>query len=395
MVHLNKNSRVLRLIPYLRENGWDVIFLTEERDEEFEAFHDYVEGCEVVRVSRTPVDPNVFPAFFRFRKHLFIPEFRFDWVAKGFRQGLRICRERKVDLIYATTPFGNFVTAHLLSRRTGIPWAADYADPWTDNATFYHPPNRRVEGFDKRLEARVTGSASVVFTITEEHVEYLRDDLGIDGRGIVLLPIAFSPYDMERARNVEVPEDKLVLIHLGTFYEIYPLTFLEGLEKVVERHPEAARDLLVLFVGPVLGDREEVIGRMALGDTVRLLGHMPFYTALGYLQRSDVGLLLAGDESTKYLMGTKLVEYLGAGKPVLGVLARDSELARLVRETRAGRVVDTHDRDGIVRAVVDLHEEWKGTGTVGSDADPEAVKGFDAAEVARRMTEEFERATKE
>lgn len=391
MVHMNKYSRVLRLVPHFKENGWNVVFLTEERDEEFEPFPDYMEGSEVVRVRATPVNEKVFPAFFRFRKRFFVPEFRFDWVRKGLSKGKTLIKKGNIDLIYATTHYTNFVIAHLLSDKTGVPWVGDYADPWTGNVTLYEPPSKRVEEFDKNLEGRISSTASSLITVTERQKEYLIGELGLDQKKMRALPISYSHLDMERARDVALPEGKLVLLHLGVFYDQYSLNFFEALKNVISEHPNMADDIRVILVGPILGDKEQRIIDMGLGDVIAMTGRVPFYDAMGYLKKADVDLMLTGGEDTKELMTTKLIEYMGSGKPVLAVLPPGSSADEIVQRTGIGVSIPTDDLQGIEDAILDFYQVFKGKGRVTFDVDRSAVEEFDSRTVAEKMAEEFER----
>ena len=69
------------------------------------------------------------------RGNLFVPDARVGWVRPTTRHVLRKLRESPVDLIVTTgPPHSMHLIGLALKRATGIPWVADFRDPWSSMA---------------------------------------------------------------------------------------------------------------------------------------------------------------------------------------------------------------------------------------------------------------------
>jgi glycosyltransferase involved in cell wall biosynthesis len=87
----------------------------------------------------------------------------------------------------------------------------------------------------------------------------------------------------------------------------------------------------------------------------------------------------AGSESV--FLPSKLVDYLGAGKPVIAVTPPEGASARVTREA-GGVVCDVGDADAIEALLADL-----AAGTRPAPLDREAVRGYHYEAVAGRLVD--------
>jgi glycosyltransferase involved in cell wall biosynthesis len=78
-------------------------------------------------------------------------------------------------------------------------------------------------------------------------------------------------------------------------------------------------------------------------------------TAIGWMQHSDVLLLLNGESVN---IPGKLFEYLGVGRPVLALMPR-GPAAAILRENEAGTTIPPDDAPRIAGALEDLHRRWR------------------------------------
>ncbi len=64
---------------------------------------------------------------------LLIPDPQIVWTAAAYASGLYIARREKPDVLYSSSPPNSLnVLALALARKLGLPWIADFRDPWTD-----------------------------------------------------------------------------------------------------------------------------------------------------------------------------------------------------------------------------------------------------------------------
>ena len=74
-----------------------------------------------------------------------------------------------MDAIIATgDPFVLFSYAAKLSKEFGIPWLADYRDPWSHDQRFFK--NMPIRSWNSFLEKKIVSSASHISTVSPDHV---------------------------------------------------------------------------------------------------------------------------------------------------------------------------------------------------------------------------------
>lgn len=93
------------------------------------------------------------------RRFVYRPDAQVGWYPFAVAVGRRVLRERRFDAVFSSSfP----ITAHLVARRlhrdTGLPWVAEFRDPWTDVANPGDPLRRR----DQRLERALASEAAAV-----------------------------------------------------------------------------------------------------------------------------------------------------------------------------------------------------------------------------------------
>src|SRR3972149_10100538 len=148
--------RVSKVSRYLFEQGWDVRVLCARHDD---LPTDLPLELPTERVTRTGVfDVNALPKFILGRSHvarrgfefkgeglmtrlgklyrnLFnFPDGQIGWFPGAVRAGIEMIRHARPQVILGVgTPWTSHLVAAELSRRSQIPWIAEYHDPWTDS----------------------------------------------------------------------------------------------------------------------------------------------------------------------------------------------------------------------------------------------------------------------
>jgi len=181
-------QRITKFCKYLTDFGWNPIILTvdngnfESVDEsllhdiahikhvyrtssiEPHNFYNFIDGLVKRKSTNNPGNSNKLPkrsiytTFSDYiRLNLFIPDSRIGWLFNAFRCGKRIIEEYNTDLIFSTAPpYTSHLVALKLHKHSGIPWVADFRDPWVES-TLYNTVKRLgiVKTINKRLERKV------------------------------------------------------------------------------------------------------------------------------------------------------------------------------------------------------------------------------------------------
>src|SRR5689334_12410124 len=113
---------------------------------------------------------------FRARKALFeverlIPflhmDYKLGWAPAALRSARRMIARRAPNVVYTSSPpYSSHLVGLRLKRTLGLPWAADFRDPWTRSAE-YRPATRLHGWIDARLEGRLLGEADAVIANTD------------------------------------------------------------------------------------------------------------------------------------------------------------------------------------------------------------------------------------
>jgi glycosyltransferase involved in cell wall biosynthesis len=228
-------------------------------------------------------------------------------------------------------------SAHLAARdvaraRAGLPWVADFRDPWV-GLHFRRPPSPWHVARQRALESSVTGGADLVLAASRTHARELAARSAGRPRRLLELPNGFEP-----APRLAVSPDAahFRLAFTGTLSLMEETgTLLEAVERVARADPSAPRELRVDLVGPYDRDWEERARARGLGELVRFAGPRP-HAESRTVQRAADALLLwkPGGPGYRTMVPGKLYEYLDSGRPILALLPEGDEAGEWV--ARAG-----------------------------------------------------------
>ena len=149
------------------------------------------------------------------RGNFFRPDPRCLWITPSVKFLKKYLEEHPVDLIVSTGPPQSM---HLIGRRlsleTGVPWIADFRDPWTD--IFYYKHLGLSKSADRKhhaLEQSVLDEADAVIAVTP----LVQADFQAKTQTPVhLITNGFDPDDFPK--NTEARNDgKFRIVHTGLF----------------------------------------------------------------------------------------------------------------------------------------------------------------------------------
>lgn len=243
-----------------------------------------------------------------------------------WREADRYLSENRVDAIVATgEPFVLFHYASELSEKYGIPWLADYRDPWSQSRGRSVPGLKWLTAY---LERRCLRNAHSFVTVSEFVARLIRKN--VPSKDFSLILNGYDGLAVEGASRVQQARERLTIAFAGTVYKWHPL---EGVLAVCQELLESGQlsDMELQFygvnVGPELRElvasrftalqgRVLVCPRLAEGDLAKKLGRANLF-------------LLFNDYS---ILGTKIFTYLGMKRRILLCFARDQEALALKAE---------------------------------------------------------------
>ena len=246
------------------------------------------------------------------RSNLFVPDPRAGWVRPSVKFLCSYLEEHPVDVIVTTGPPQS---VHLigrgLHRRLGVPWVADFRDPWTKMFFFENLPLLPwVRRRHFRLEKSVLDEATAVISVTP------RVQADFAARTSTPVHLITNGYD-ESDFAADLPErtdGKFRVVHTGLFAsDGNPLELWNALAGLCSESSEFAQRLEIRLAGKVDPEIVEAITEAGLGAQLKLLGYLPHPESVAELRQADIILLPLrhGPEYSKVYPG-KIFECMAA-----------------------------------------------------------------------------------
>lgn len=355
-------QRALKFAKYLPEFGWQPIIITATPESylttDATLTADIPAGTPIYRVPS--FDPNrLRPTLTRLglgkalsflNAAMLLPDAARAWAYRArtvAREAL--ARHRPAAIFSTALP----ASAHLLGLwarlATGLPWVADFRDPWSENELLPYLPGCR--GLNRRMERRVLAAADRITTVSPPLVEMF-GRLAQDPAKVVLIENGYDEMDVVRLPPPQTR--RFTVTYTGEFSRIRrPDAFVAAVDKLVGAGQIPLEEIRVAFAGK---------------DTAKFVPCRPPFEHLGYLSHdtlnslrrdSDLLLLIHGDSAqSRGNYSGKIFEYLACNRPTLAITGPGNVAAELVVRARAG-VATSHDPDQIAEALLEYYRRWK------------------------------------
>jgi glycosyltransferase involved in cell wall biosynthesis len=287
-----------------------------------------------------------------------IPDTYVGWSRYAKRAAMAEIKNRTFDAIYSTSPpETSHLIAYDIQARTGLPWVADFRDPWM-NLYLLKPPTPVHARLHARLEKKVCERAHTIVT-TRWHEQLIREKYpGSPG-----LTRISNGFDAAEAANIETigrHKTRFRITHAGMLTQNRTSEpFLRGLRRFLINRPDARPDLEILFVGPREDKNEMAVKQLELTDVVKFRDSVPHDEALQLERASHILLLIKHiNPDYKGIVPGKLYEYIGVRRPILA-LVPDGEAAQLITDLRRGIVAPQSDEHTIAEILERLFTSFK------------------------------------
>ena len=416
-------QRWVKFAKYLPEEGWQPVIYTPEnpeqlaKDTSLEA--EVPEETEVIKThiiepyelykkvlrksghSKEAVEVNPVNAQHKsllqkaamwVRGNLFRPDPRCLWIRPSVRFLKKYLAEHPVDLIVSTGPPQSMHLIGLrLARETGLPWIADFRDPWTRIFYFKHlQMTKATERWHEKMEKKVLDEASAVVAVSplvQQEFQAMTDT------PVELITNGFDECDFEGSECTEAyggPEKNFTITHTGLFAaDGNPTVLWDVLSEKCAKDEQFRKLLKIKLIGKNDEQIIKALENRGLKDMLEDMGYQPHSAAVQEQRTASVLILpLRKEPEYKAVLPGKLFEYLASFRPVLGIGQTDGAMAMILNETKTGKVIDWEDKEGIseyIEKCWKMHLEGRLT-TEGAD-----LSDFTRRSITRRMVQLFER----
>ncbi len=292
------------------------------------------------------------------RSNFFIPDARVLWVKPSVKFLKNFLRKQPVDLIVSTgPPHSMHLIAMKLRMEHGIPWIADFRDPWTGIDFFDELLlTARARKKHKRLEREVLSHADHIITVSQANKEAFRR-MGFDR--VSVITNGYDPDDFVE-ENPE-PDKSFTLAHIGTFmYNRNPDTLWQVLGQLKKENPGFADDLRIKLAGKIDRRIIEDIRQNGLADSLIQKGYLSHSEAIRELKRSQLLLLVINKTgNNKGMLTGKVFEYISSGRPILCIGPKGSDVEKLLEDTKTGILTEMNDAAGLKENILHFYTAFK------------------------------------
>lgn len=313
------------------------------------------------------------------RGNVFLPDARVGWVPYARREALRLVRDRAFDAIWSTgPPHSTHLAARSVARATGLPWIVDVRDAWPD-PTYEHKlgTGSLARRFDESLRSGVYDGASAIVAIGDHMADALRR--------LTTTPVRVIRNGFEEAQFEGLEptiHDGFEVLYTGNMpAERSPEALWSALARLGDRAPL----LRVRLVGTIDASVRQAVEAAGVTHRVRFEPPVPHAEALGAMISADALLLVvnrtAGAEG---ILTGKVYEYVASGRTVLGLGPVDGEADRVLREAKAGEMIDWSDVGRVADALLTLYGAWE-DGRPVAGATPGSARTFSGAARSREL----------
>jgi glycosyltransferase involved in cell wall biosynthesis len=408
-------QRWLKFVKNLQEFGWEPIIYTpekpnvQERDETL-----LIEVPPGIKVLKTPVfevskffgqqgktnqsnrDPSIISKLKKtlgnyIRGNCFIPDPRILWVNPSVKFLSNYLQQNKIDAIVSTgPPHSLHLIALKIAKKHGIPWLADFRDPWLEILNFhgFSVSSKTLKKHEQLLKQVLTNANSIVAVHESVRKRFMQQTIV----PVKLITNGYDLSDLESTSPINLEEGKLNLVFVGIFYNIRnSVAFWQGLSELIAQDPFFGNELRLTFVGKIHQEIMNDLEKYGLLARCYFTGYIPHSIAVSYQKQADALLLFTPAlPEFKYEIPAKLFEYLAVRKPIICIADPDNDSAQIVTKMKAGFVIHPEKKAEIKEVI---HKIWDLFRKGELRVNPENLEQYERKNLTKSLVTELNRIT--
>jgi glycosyltransferase involved in cell wall biosynthesis len=278
---------------------------------------------------------------------LAFPDRQRFWRRPAWRQLSQIPSHQYPDVVYATGgPWTSLLLGKALARKFGVPFVADFRDPWTSN------PNTETLSpllfrRSQTMERSVCRAAARVIVNTDElRAQFMRDNPDLQEKFITIT----NGFDQDECKLSSVVDEedhadkgvptgsRLEICHFGSISgNRLPFALLLAVSELFKSNQVQQGQLRIRLVGDWVVEDKRCESLAQELEQTRFLQRdrsLPHYDCLR--QMSSANMLLILQPGYPLQIPAKIYEYIAAGRPIL-VIGGEGATKSLVERHRLGR----------------------------------------------------------
>lgn len=309
------------------------------------------------------------------RLNLIIPDIRMFWNPRALRAAVDYLRKHPTDIVITTgPPHSTHLVGLKLKRRFGIPWLADWRDPWT--SIYYlklNPPSAPSRLMHRYLERKVALNADLNTIVSENWAAQLPGNNtrviynGFDSRKTAL--INWGDKDEKRT-------GPFLLKYVGSLTEAHDFGLLVDVLSRIEKD----LDFELIFVGTTLTKEQSDQLEKQIPGKFRITGFVSHQQALQEMADANLLLILIKNvDGFEGMLPAKTFEYIAAKAKILYLGPHGGETEKLIRKFEAGAGFDNSETSATLDYLRSLYVSWKSGQDIRNQKDVSALSSQNQA----------------
>jgi len=327
-------------------------------------------------------------------RNLLPPDRLLVWLPFALRRGRQIVRHEGIDVIFATCPpHSATLIGAFLKLLTGKPLVLDFRDDWIDTPT-YHAKPAITRAIERRMESWAVKTADKVVLVTEwSKKAFLTRYPNQPNEKFVLVSNGCDLTEFATLNTMDAaPHNSgFTILHAGSLNDAKtrhwartPRTLFQAVQHILDKHPDLADRLRLVFTGFLPEDLRRLAAEMGLGGVVKELGFLPRGDLVRFMHASDM-LVAINYEGYATLIPGKIYEYWAVGGPPILLLSCPGAAASFVEQHGLGLTVDPCDVAGIEDAIVTAYLRSKSATPM--RVSTAGVEAFDRQALTRQLAQ--------
>lgn len=265
-------------------------------------------------------------------RSLYWPDYACGWILPATRIARSLSRTHRFDWIITTShPFSGHLV-WLLARKASRSsrWLVDIGDPYAMMRQ-PSPYNRLIYGLLSRLvEKRLVELADRISVTTKATASlYEKGFAEANGKTVVIPPLLSLPAPPPRTKDEDEVTD---LVFVGTLYRKLrsPRYLIDCFAALVQRFPD--RRFRLHFYGAA-NDCSDVLAEYSGHPNITVLAHGLVDRAIVLHAMANADFLLNIGNHSASQLGSKVIEYMAMGRPIVNVVSMPDDISLDVLST--------------------------------------------------------------
>lgn len=308
-----------------------------------------------------------------FIMNIFYDEDR-GWTEEALKKAENIFTKENFDYILSSAPpIGSHIIGYNIKKiYPTVKWIADMRDAlWSPN----YPNNMKNRMLRKAKE--ILQKSDLLLAVSRPQLVKYRE---ITNEKIDCLEIRNGyDYNTELVRCLSKSKEKFTILYTGNFYgSRNPQNFFLALEMLIKK-----KNIGNIYV-EIIGNNSPVNIPQSISKYILEQDRMEYSDLIKYMySKADLLLLISPSDIEEGVYTGKLFDYIGVGRPILGLVPKNDVAAKLIEKSKVGYLAENENVVDVMAAIERAYNDWKNKKIL--IADKEVIKEHHRKSQVRRL----------